>query len=209
MSARARSTSLISVAKRCLVFRALVTRRTTSCCLACPRLPQQRRTIMIFPAKLINPIIKAGLLFTTLLLVGEQSLGQNKTDGFGCPDRNLSARPNAKIDLGDVTKKAIYLPHPKYPASARTLTMSERVNAEVVIDINSGRVVWASVTSDHPLLSSAVSDVVCRARFAPTYDVDGFVSGSITYRFARRRYALPQKTTPALPPDLRRGSAAP
>lgn len=135
----------------------------------------------------MNPIIKIGFFFISLLPGSGLCVAQSEHSGFRCPDRTVSARPDAKINLGDVTKKAVYLPRPKPLTLAKTSRMFGPVKTEVVIDINSGRVVWAFVTSDHPLLSLAVSDAVCRARFAPTYDVDGLVSGSITYRFARRR----------------------
>ena len=91
------------------------------------------------------------------------------------------------MDLGDVTKKALQLPRPKYPQLAKTAGASGDVKAQVVIDINSGAVVWAQTISGHPLLRSAVRDVVCKARFARVNDVDGFVAGTLTYRFARRR----------------------
>jgi TonB family protein len=135
----------------------------------------------------MNPIVKLALLLITFLLGSGLCVAQIEKEGFRCPDRNVSARPSAKINLGDVTNKALYLPRPKYPTLAKTSGIYGPVKTEVVIDINSGQVVWAFVVSGHPLLKSAVSDVVCRARFAPTNDADGLASGSITYRFARRR----------------------
>lgn len=132
------------------------------------------------------------LLFTTALMsitfafAGGVCAGQAENDGFRCPGRELASRPTVKMDLGNVTKKALNLPQPKYPQIAKRSRIYGPVTAQVVIDINSGRVVWAFVVSGHPLLKSAVSDVVCKARFAPTNDADGFVNGSITYRFARR-----------------------
>jgi|SRR5258708_4826151 len=127
------------------------------------------------------------LLSSTVILVSGVCAAQVEIDGFRCPSRELTPRPTVKLNLGDVTKKAVYLPRPKYPQLAKTSGMYGPVKTEVVIDINSGRVVWAFVVSGHPLLKSAVSDVVCRARFVQTNDADGFASGSITYRFPRRR----------------------
>ena len=91
------------------------------------------------------------------------------------------------MELGDVTKKALQLPPPKYPQLAKTAGANGNVKAQVVIDINSGVVVWAETISGHPLLQAAVRDVVCKARFAPVFDADGLVSGFLTYRFVRRR----------------------
>ena len=109
-------------------------------------------------------------------------------DGFHCQIKDTKQpRPKAKLKLGDVTKKAIQFPRPTYPQLAKAAGLHGNVTAEVVIDINSGSVAWAQVTSGNPLLKAAVKDVVCRARFAPTNDVDGYASGILTYRFTHRR----------------------
>ena len=111
-----------------------------------------------------------------------------QTAGFRCSNKESDqSRPQVKLNLGDVTKKALQLPRPKYPQLAKTAGANGSAKAQVVIDINSGVVVWAETISGHPLLQAAVRDVVCRARFAPVFDADGFVSGFLTYRFARRR----------------------
>lgn len=110
--------------------------------------------------------------------------------GFKCPDREPDQlRPDVPgAQLGDVTKKAIKLPPPFYSREARVADIKGRVRAEVVIDVNSGHVVWARIFSGHPLLQPGVIRVVCRARFAPTI-VEGRpmrVSGILTYRFGTR-----------------------
>ena len=107
-------------------------------------------------------------------------------EGFQCSEKATN-RFNAKFDLGDLTKKAVQLPRPKYPQLARTSGAYGNVKAQVVIDVNSGVVVWAQTISGHQLLQAAVRDVVCKARFVAINDVDGFVAGTLTYRFARRR----------------------
>src|SRR6185369_11297662 len=106
--------------------------------------------------------------------------------GLQCGNKGTN-RPIAKIELGDLTKKALHLPRPKYPQLAKTSGVYGNVTAQVVIDINSGAVVWGQTISGHPLLQAAVRDVVCKARFAPVLDANGFVNGTLTYRFARRR----------------------
>ena len=108
--------------------------------------------------------------------------------GFTCPDREQNReRPETKLNLGDVTKKARELPQPAYRRWSTGSRVSGIAQAEVVIDINSGRVVWARLLNGHPLLQMSVGDVVCRARFVPTYDADGRVGAIITYRARRRR----------------------
>lgn len=108
--------------------------------------------------------------------------------GVPCANKGSNeTRPVTKMNLGDVTKKARQLPRPKYPQLAKSAGAFGNVKAQVVIDINSGAIVWAQTISGHPLLQAAVRDVVCSARFAPVLDANGFVSGTLTYRFTRRR----------------------
>ena len=109
-------------------------------------------------------------------------------NGFQCGNiGSTETRPLTKMDFGDVTKKALRLPRPKYPQIAKSIGAYGNVKAQVVIHINTGTVAWAQTISGHPLLQAAVRDVVCKARFVPVNDVDGFVAGTLTYRFARRR----------------------
>jgi outer membrane biosynthesis protein TonB len=109
--------------------------------------------------------------------------------GFDCPSGESNPnRPEAKLSLGDVTKKARVLPKPAYPRQARAAKISGVVRAEVVIDMHSGRVAWARVGGGHPLLREAVKGVVCGAQFYPviTNGPPFSVSGIITYRFGKR-----------------------
>jgi len=118
----------------------------------------------------------------------DESKKRGEVLGFRCSDQERDqARPDAKFDLGDVTKKAMELPRPDSSRWSRGSRVSGIAQAEVVIDINSGKVVWARLLNGHPLLQVSVGDVVCRARFSPTNDVDGLARGIITYRAGRRR----------------------
>jgi len=127
-------------------------------------------------------LFRTGTLCATLLLLFDWGVAQS--GGFKCGNQ---IRPQSKMNLGDVTKKALQLPRPKYPQVAKTAGAYGNVKVQVVIDMNSGAVVWAQTITGHPLLQAAASDVACKARFAPIFDADGFVSGFLTYRFARRR----------------------
>ncbi|MBA2339889.1 MAG: energy transducer TonB [Pyrinomonadaceae bacterium] len=118
----------------------------------------------------------------------EYSLYKNINDGFECSGgESNQPRPEVKLRLGDVTRKALELPQPKYPQRAKAARISGKVKAEIVIDVHSGKVVWARVLSGHPLLQEAVSNVVCQARFAPTSinSPPVRVSGFIIYKFGR------------------------
>jgi hypothetical protein len=136
------------------------------------------------------------ILLSVTVCVGQEvrssaanySQKQSEAFGFKCPDRELNQpRPTVKFHLGDVTKKAIELPQPEYWRWAKGSRISGKAQAEVVIDINSGRVVWARLLNGHSLLQVAVNHVVCRARFAPINDVNVRASGIITYWAGHRR----------------------
>ena len=129
---------------------------------------------------------KLGIGCLTMMVAAGICVAQADSSGYQCPGGQTSPRPHAKTDLGDVTKKAIHLARPKYPPLAKNLSASRIVKVQVVIDINSGRVVWAHAINGDPLLRSEIGKVVCQARFAPTH-ADGRVSGFIIYRFVRRR----------------------
>jgi TonB family protein len=144
--------------------------------------------------KLILNIGIVPLIFC-VVCIAQNSTNQTAEDsqaegaiGFQCPTGNSNQlRPNIKIRLGDVTKKALELPPPVYPRTARSARISGVVKSEVVININTGEVVWARTLNGHDLLQDAVRGAVCRARFVPLNDADGYVSGIITYRFGRRK----------------------
>ena len=118
----------------------------------------------------------------------ERDKSEDAAISFKCPSgASDQVRPEVKMSLGDVTKKARVLPKPKYPREAKNARISGIVRAEVVIDIHSGEVVWAKIDNGHPLLREAVKDVVCRAQFYPTFinSPPIRVGGIITYRFGR------------------------
>ena|SRR5437763_1563181 len=112
---------------------------------------------------------------------------KNAVVGIKCPEGEPNQlRPEiVKIRLGDITKKALELPQPEYPPDAKAAGIKGRIRAEVVIEITSGRPIWARTLGGNPFLQMAVNKVVCRARFSPVF-ADGpptGVSGIITYKF--------------------------
>ena len=118
----------------------------------------------------------------------ERNKSEDVMVSFKCPSGEPEqVRPELKMSLGDVTKKARVLPKPKYPREAKIAKISGIVRAEVVIDIHLGDVVWAKIDNGHPLLREAVKEVVCRAQFYPTLinSPPIRVGGIITYRFGR------------------------
>ena len=123
----------------------------------------------------------------------QEPTGSNESGGaavgFDCPSGGLNPnRPEVKLTLRDVTTKARVLPKLAYPRQARAAKIPGFVRAEVVIDVHSGRVVWAKVGDGHPLLREAVKRVVCGAQFYPTIinSPPMRVGGIITYKFGRR-----------------------
>jgi outer membrane biosynthesis protein TonB len=118
----------------------------------------------------------------------EPTQTEEVTVGFQCPDGTENeSRPEIKLSVGDVTKKAKELPKPKLPSEAKAAGVFGKVVAEVAIDIHSGKVVWARIVSGHPLLREAVKAVVCQARFYPSLinSAPIKVSGKITYSFRK------------------------
>src|SRR6266404_3221693 len=94
------------------------------------------------------------------------------------------APPRAPISGGVLNGKAISLPHPPYPAIARTAHASGTVVVQVVIDEN-GNVISAHAVSGHPLLQAVAVAAARGARFSPT-KLSGQpvkVTGVITYNF--------------------------
>ena len=66
--------------------------------------------------------------------------------------------------------------------------------AEVVIELQSGKVVWARIENGHSLLQKAVKQVVCRARFPHTDDIGPIRgSGTINYKIGGRKRVPPNK----------------
>ena len=145
-----------------------------------------------------------GVFCLILFVVSDLSVGQQNErtptggdsdldTGFQCRGKAKQSRPSTKINLGELTKKALRLPQPRYPQLAKDSGVSGPVTVEVVVSLNSGAVVWTQVLTGHPLLRAAVNDAACRARFAGTYDVDGYGSGRLTTRFvvvARTKYVV-------------------
>jgi Ca-activated chloride channel family protein len=83
-----------------------------------------------------------------------------------------------------VTGKAISLPKPAYPPSARSSGAWGKVVVEVTIDEN-GKVVEARALSGHPLLQQAAVSAARQAKFAPSLLAGKAVTvkGTISYVF--------------------------
>lgn len=88
------------------------------------------------------------------------------------------------ISGGVLNGKALSKPHPPYPPIAKAARASGAVTVQIVVD-ESGKVIWASAVSGHPLLRQAAEQAAGNARFTPT-QLSGHpvkVAGVITYNF--------------------------
>ncbi len=76
-----------------------------------------------------------------------------------------------KTPIKNLTQKALLMPAPEYPLTAKEQQITGTVMAEVIIDIQMGKILRAQIKSGHPLLQTAVAKVVCQATFPATqYD---------------------------------------
>jgi TonB family protein len=108
-------------------------------------------------------------------------------------EAEMAADPSKRVvKVGVINGKAISLPKPMYPLSARGSALSGTVRVEVLVD-EQGNVFRAQAISGHPGLHQAARDAACEAKFSPTI-LDGRairVSGLITYNFVAPRVVRP------------------
>lgn len=94
------------------------------------------------------------------------------------------ARSKTPVSAGVLNSKAVSLPKPDYPSTARTVGAQGKVVVELTID-ETGKVVKARAVSGHPLLQKAAVAAALQARFSPTI-LSGepvSVTGTISYSF--------------------------
>lgn len=107
--------------------------------------------------------------------------------------RNAEADPSKRIrKVGVLNGKALKLPKPGYPMTARGSAVSGTVSVEVLVD-EQGNVFRAQAISGHPMLHQVARDAACGAKFSPTVmDQRPIrVSGVITYNFVAPRIPRP------------------
>jgi protein TonB len=95
-------------------------------------------------------------------------------------------QPQTPVSRGVLNARALKLPKPLFPATARRMGISGTVNVEVTID-ESGKVIAAHATSGHVLLREAAVQAAREARFTPTilHDKPVQVLGVIIYNFSQ------------------------
>lgn len=96
--------------------------------------------------------------------------------------------PPRPISGGVLNGRAVSLPAPQYPPSAKSQRASGTVTVEVLLD-EEGKVVEARAVEGHPALRQSAVEAARRARFSPTI-LSGRpvkVMGVITYRFSLSR----------------------
>jgi Ca-activated chloride channel homolog len=99
-------------------------------------------------------------------------------------EQKAEARPRTPTSSGVLNGKAISLPRPVYPASARNAGASGKVVVEVTIN-EEGKVVEAHAVSGHPMLQQAAVQAARLAKFSPAM-LSGQpvkVTGTISYTF--------------------------
>jgi TonB family protein len=94
------------------------------------------------------------------------------------------ARSKTPVSAGVLNSKAVSLPKPDYPSTAKSVGAQGKVVVELTID-ESGKVVKARAVSGHPLLQKAAVAAALHARFSPTL-LSGepvSITGTISYSF--------------------------
>jgi outer membrane biosynthesis protein TonB len=147
---------------------------------------------------------KLGLCFSILFLAvtfcyaqkpkqsNSESLQTEVEDvGFQCSNKEKSEEPHFEtiIKVGDITKRLKEMPKPKLSSKLKAAKVFGKVIVEIIVVAQDGEILWARVKSGHPLLSEAVKDVVCQARFSSAI-IEGKiigVRGTLTYDFPRSR----------------------
>jgi TonB family protein len=105
---------------------------------------------------------------------------KNRAESAKPPDSEKAKKADADVING----KAISLPHPGYPSSAKMANASGAVKVLVTVD-ETGKVTAAQAISGHPLLRPAAEEAARLARFSPT-SVAGQavkITGIIIYNF--------------------------
>jgi Ca-activated chloride channel family protein len=93
-------------------------------------------------------------------------------------------RRKTPVSAGVLNSKAINLPRPEYPSTAKSVGAQGRVVVELIID-ETGKVTKARAVSGHPLLHKAAVAAALQARFSPTI-LSGepvSITGTISYTF--------------------------
>jgi hypothetical protein len=98
-------------------------------------------------------------------------------------------------DAGVVNQSARVLPQPKLSAKAKAAKLSGEVRVNIVVDILTGTVAWARIESGSAELQDTVKDVVCKAQFYPTNDVNAKINAFLVYRFYEGKAVPFKKTT--------------
>lgn len=95
------------------------------------------------------------------------------------------SKPRIKYRLGALDSKATNKAQPTYPDQAKQKRIAGVVKVEIVVDLSTGEIDWAKITSGHKLLQDAVRKVICQVKFPPTLDIDHRTkaSGTLTYKF--------------------------
>jgi hypothetical protein len=109
-------------------------------------------------------LIAAALIGMSILLSGHRLADAKSTASCLDPE---APKPATVADRGLLNRYASALPRPKCPPAARSAGICGDVDEEVVVDMWSGTVIWARVTSGPIALRDAAANVTCRARFSP------------------------------------------
>ncbi|MCU0239272.1 MAG: energy transducer TonB, partial [Pyrinomonadaceae bacterium] len=100
------------------------------------------------------------------------------------PTPTATPKPAPKnVNAGNLTSRAVSLPKPAYPQTAKQMRANGQVVVQVMVD-EEGNVLSASAVSGHPLLRKPAEAAARQARFSSKIGGDNAkVSGVVVYNF--------------------------
>lgn len=100
------------------------------------------------------------------------------------PIKKPEVNPNTVVSLGAVNGRAIVLPKPAYPQTAKTMRVEGAVQVQITIE-KDGSVISSKALGGHPMLRPVAENAARQAKFSPT-TLSGTpvrATGIITFNF--------------------------
>jgi TonB family protein len=118
-------------------------------------------------AKFLPTFVNPGPIRVKALLVYQFNPDGTIETNINGSGKSQKSVKNIIISCGVCVQKAVFLPKPEYPQTAKAVNASGTVNIKITID-EKGNVIEAEPSSGHPFLQSSAIKAALKARFMPT-----------------------------------------